>query len=292
MKRNELMRRSFVIVLAFVIVAAFMPLFGGYTNAASKKYKLVKKVVSDEYSFIDGKYYPRYVITITYNKKGDPARIKCDDYFSDGSLNDTNTLKNTFTYKKGKRYKCKSQLHDFEKETITYDKKGRPKKKTLKREAAYGFDRSTTTFSWTKNGYLKKTKVRAVDWDGSKSTNYTKMKITQRKNGQLKKAVLFFYGSDKKWEKTESFAYNKRGFVTKDKYGSGNPVEYAYAPYKKGLVTKVIETGIDEYGNPYKIRHTFTYTKRKAGSLRYAKMINNLLTGPFNEVFYGIHTWY
>lgn len=295
MKERKVFRSAVVIMLAVVMTIAFMPLAGaGQANAAAKKGRLVKKVKVEEYNVEEMAYQPSIKIAYKYNKKGDPVKIKKNYYDQDGALTDSYTMKNVYRYKNGKRYKNKISLYDGWKSNATYDKNGRLSRIVEKIPSGDKYNTYTYTIKWTKKGYLKKRKAVAKFTDNTTAKAYFKQTVKQRKSGLLKKSAGYESRDGKRWTKIESTAYNTKGLITKHKFISSytdEPDKFYYT-YKNGRVSKVIVTGIDSDGVMYKVRFTFSYTNKKTGKIRYAKMINSILTYQDTDISTNAFNWF
>ena len=294
MGKGNCFKRVMAVSLVFIMAAAFMPVLGmSDASAAAKKGRLVKSVTKKYYDSTSKTWRPSTKTSYAYNKKADPSKITMKQYSGDGKLVFTETQKNTYTYKKG--------VHRARKSTttysggggkatakFTYNKYGNPTKQTYKYTTEGYWSKSTTNYKSTKYGYLKSKSSKFTYSDGG-TGNY-KMKNTVKQSKKLlKKLAMYSYiPSTKKYQKDGSFSYNSKGLLTKIKRAdSGYTVTYKYA-WKSGRVSSVVVTTKSPEGDTSKAKYTISYTNKKIGKVRYAKMIDSIVSSGE----YELYPWY
>lgn len=300
--RDGHLRKLIAFLLVTVMAVAFMPVFGmSNANAATKKGRLVKGVTIQTYNKSKKKWINNQKIAYTYNKRNDPKRIVETIYDTNGKnpyegSTETNRIKYN---KKGVRISRSMKIEGSEggvtTAKITYDKYGNPKKQTSTFEYEDLCSKEVTNYTRTKRGYLKKlinTKTELSDPEITTKNSF-KYKVKQRKNNLLKRVEGTSYDSDlKEWVKDSTFTYNAKGLLVKEKGASANQtMTYTYT-WKKGRVTSVKITSKDDDGNVYKTKYKFTYTKKKVGKIRYAKMINAIINYYDNNHHDEMYPWY
>lgn len=305
MKKGNAFKIIISTSLVIVMAVAFMPIFGvSNANAATKKGRLVKSVTKQFYDTGKKKWVTEEKDTYTYNKKNDPKKIVVTLYDGNGKHPyESSTEKNRIKYnKKGVRILRSMKLEESEggvtTAKITYDKYGNPKKQTSTFEYEDQCSKEVTNYTRTKRGYLKKlinTKTELSDPEITTKNSF-KYKVKQRKNNLLKRVEGTSYDSDlKEWVKDSTFTYNAKGLLVKEKGASASlTITYTYT-WKKGRVTSVKITSKDDDGYVDKTKYKFTYTKKKVGKIRYAKMINELVAYDSNEDDsnnYNLYPWY
>lgn len=296
MERNNVIKRMTAFMLIAVMAVAFMPIFGlSDAGAATKKGRLVKAVTKQYYDDTKMKWITEHKVSYAYNKKNDPVKIKTKDYNSDGKLVSTDTCKNVYKYKKSVRRSRKMTVTYSDPDqkltqTWKYDKYGNPKKSN--RYSSYQDEwwiNTETNYVYKKRGYLTKESSTWFDNysdENDPDTGKWKYTVKQKKN-LLKSFVAYSYNkNEKKWEKEKAYSFNSKGLVTKvTDYAVDTTMTFKYS-WKKGRVTSVTRSVTDE-DSSYKDRYKFSYTKKKTGKIRYAKMINQITCDA-----YTFYPWY
>ena len=298
-RRDGYFRKAIAFLLVTIMAVSFIPVFSASNaNAATKKGRLVKSVTRQYYNTAKKKWINDTKETYKYNKKGDPIRIKTVDYSEKGEQVDSWTVKNTFKYtKKSVRKSRKSSWKTDEgfksySENWTYDKKGNPKKLVYSESDEDGrWENHTHAYTYTKKGwYLKKDNYTWRDhYMDEEDDDFTgKDKYTVKQNKYLLKSIISYRFEDSIWEKNETMSFNKRGFISKCKNADGSDTTTYRYTMKKGRVTTVVET-YKSNEDTSKYRYKITYTKKKKiGKIRYAKMINDIVTAGS----YQLYPWY
>ena len=302
MKKGNAFKIIISTSLVIVMAVAFMPIFGvSNANAATKKGRLVKSVTIQTYNKSKKKWINNNKMAFTYNKKNDPKKIAVTIYDGNGKHPyEGSTEKNRIKYnKKGVRISRSMTLEDSEGAVttakITYDKYGNPKKLTSKFVYEDLCSKEVTNYTRTKRGYLKKlinTKTELSDPEITTQDHF-KYQVKQRKNNLLRRVEAECYDSTiKEWMKDSTFTYNAKGLLVKERRASASQtITYTYT-WKKGRVTSVKITSKDDDGYVDKTKYKFTYTKKKVGKIRYAKMINELVAGDSDSNNYNLYSWY
>lgn len=301
MERRKTASRLTAYILVFIMAISFMPVFGlSNAYAASSKGRLVKKVTVQSWDKDKEKWVTDRTISYTYNKKGDPTKIKTKSYDSKGKVTGTDTENNKYSYTKKKVRKARtmtwkrtdSGYTENETEKWKYDKKGNPKKVNAYSSDSDGrWKNITRTFVYTKKGwYLSKEdmSIKYHDSDEEDPPITINWKYTVKQKSQLLKSFIAYKVNDDNSAELEgSFTYTKKGFLKKAvRYDNDTTETYAYK-MKKGRVSSVKVTLNDDYGKTY-TRYKFSYTKKKANKIRYAKMINEMIT--YGD--YAYYPWY
>ena len=301
MERREMLRKLTVFTLILVMTVAFSPIFGAAkADAATKKGRLVKKVTVQSYDKSKKKWITYEKTAYTYNKKGDPIKIKTNKYNEKGKVTESTTKTNKYTYTKKSVRKTrtmrwkKSTDDDYTEsytERWTYDRNGNPKQlKEYFSDTDGRWTNSTYKFTYSKKGwYLKKADSVSTNQDADEEAepdkDSWKYQPSQKKY-LLKSFVVNKVNDDGSLEIEESYKYNKMGCIksVKDQV-RGYTESYRYKT-KNGRVTTVTVKCINEYGDVSYTRYKFTYTKKKTGKIRYAKMINEMIRD------YSLHQYY
>lgn len=286
MQKNISFKRVVAFAFAVIMAVAFMPTFGNVmAQAKTKKPKgrLVKSVTVQEYNNDSGKWQTASKMSYTYNKKKDPTAIK-ELLYEKGNVKYTYKVKNTFKYKKGKRYARSMKVSNDSAGTVrkwTYNKKGLPTKYYFKVATADYQEITNAKKTYTKAGYLK---TDSYDFDyGGEKTNYKMKYITKVKNGLATKITSYYY-DDGVWKKDSTYTFNKKGLLTKIKTESGWNEAYTYKMKNGRVVQCVMKFKMDGESYRYSNKYKFTYTKKTAKKKRYSMLINSIVEG--GSVFY------
>ena len=296
MKKGNAFKITISASLILVMAVAFMPIFGvSNANAATKKGRLVKSVTIQTYDKSKKKWINSNKMAFTYNKKNDPKKIAVTIYDGNGKHPyEGSTEKNRIKYnKKGVRISRSMTLEDSEGAVttakITYDKYGNPKKQTSKFVYEDQCSKEATNYTRTKRGYLKKLTTTTTDLTDPVTTRKDSFKyqVKQRKNHLLRRVKVECYDSAiKEWMEDSTFTYNAKGLLVKERLASISQTNTYKYTWKKGRVTSMKVTIKYGDGSVEKQRYKFTYTKKKVGKIRYAKMINAIISNA------EMHPWY
>lgn len=282
-------RKVGLTIIAVIVLSLIIPIgFGDApsANAATKTGRLVKKV--EKQRRVSGQWVTTAEYIYKYNRKADPAEIEEKHYDEDGSFVWECEYINSFVYKKGKRIKrtitCSHPDAAVLKAKCTYDKYGHPKKYVIRFADWFREGGSIEyTYSFTKKNDLKKKMTVEKNADGTieytfmegPNIFYTKYSL-KKKNGLPSKLTYRNKRKGKKtWGTTYEIRYNKKGLKNREPGTSAMKFTYKY---KNGRVSTVTVTTATSSGHRViKDRYKFTYTKRKASKVRYAKMINSIV---------------
>ena len=283
MERKDIIKRITAFSLITMMAVAFMPIFGlSDASAAKKKAKpkgrLVKTVKYEE--MINGAWVKKSQTSYTYNKKKDPRTIKENRYYSDGSISGKKVFRYSYKYRKnGKRLSCTIKEEGDIPGTVrkcTYDKYGHLTRYEFRDEQST----QIANLKYTKTGYMKNYSEYVSDIEnGSDSSEPIKCIISSKKGFPVK---MDFYYQASDWEKECSITFckksaSKKGLIASKKQTlSKEKMSFSYK-MKNGRVRSVTVTIINNAGNKSKERYTFYYTKKQAGKVRYANMINNIV---------------
>ena len=300
MKKDNAFKIIISTSLVIVMAVAFMPIFGvSNANAATKKGRLVKSVTKQFYDTGKKKWVTEGKDTYTYNRKGDPVKVKKIGY-ENGKQNEVVIVKNSFKYTKKSVRKSRKTTWDTDEgfrhntERWTYDKKGNPKKLNYSYSDEDGrWTGGTHVYTYTKKGWYLKTDGHnwRDNYMDEESEDYTgKDKYTVKQKKYLLKSIVWYWydDNDNAWKKYNSMSFNSRGLMSKSKRADGSETTTYKYTWKKGRVTTVV-VNYKSTEESFRERFKISYTKKKTGKIRYAKMINEILTEGSS---YSLYPWY
>ena len=268
MKKNTKRYLSLLLTLALVLTIPFA--FTQEASAASKKGKT------------------KYVVTSTTRISEDEIfTYKCN-YYKNGLIKEevfSDSSKNVFSRnKKGymtafTEYNAKGERGYAESFTYQYNKKGQPAKKTIY-IVSHNENGGTESFTYYKNGKLKKSVYQSPEGDYS----YT---VTFNKKGHVTSTVSKGQGS--LYVEKYSYKYDKKGNPTKivstetwnesGNSGSSTKTEkykYKYDKHKNIKQAVITTTGTNDSGKPYKDVTTYKYKYKKVKvPKKYLKVFDN-----------------
>ena len=286
MERKKALKRIMAFSLIAVMTVAFMPAFGvgqAYAAKAKPKGRLVKSVKHEE--MIDGKWVKTSKTTYAYNKKKDPSTIREYHYNLDGTLQAKYAFKYSFKYRKnGKRLSSSMTTEGDEPGTVRtckYDKYGHLTRYEFRDDEST----NVANVKYSKTGYYLKTlnEYTSSEQDGSDSWA-SKCKVTLKK-GLPVKMNCYYQASD--WVKACVMTFckktpSKKGLIAGKQYTESKDKKSFKYKMKKGRVTSVTVTIVDNAGKKSKERFTFSYTIKTAKKARYTNMINNIIDNGYS----------
>ena len=287
MLSKETLKKTLIISLVIMTVIAFMPSFGaGEAYAAKKKAKpkgrLVKTVKYEQ--MIDGAWKKLSQTSYTYNKKKDPKTIKQYDYYLDGTVSAKYVFNYSFKYRKnGKRLSSTMKTEGDQPGTVrkwNYDKYGHLTKYEF-RDDEWS---NVVNVKYTKTGYLKTLSESSSSIDNGSDQWAAKCSVSLKK-GLPVKMNCYYQASD--WGKACTVSFykkptSKKGLIYKKSYTESRDKKSFSYKMKNGRVRSVTVTVVNNAGEKSKERYTFYYTKKQAGKVRYATMINSLIDNGYS----------
>ena len=260
--KTKLVKKAIIVLTCATLVLSVFAISPDATMAKAKKasYTLIKSQQTYWYDSSKKKWEKAGHINLKYNKKKDPVKIVSD------FLGDKEIEKMKWTYKKGKRSKM---IVDRGKE---YDKEHYKYKKSRRVSGVWKYGKEISEID--KYYYNKKGNLNKIVCDGYDEKYKISYKLSYYKKGGLKKAKFEFYPFK------ATYSYNKKGLITRYTLSRNNTkVKISYKYDKKGRVKQATSflkfTGQKKYVKDCKVK--VTYTKKKIGKKRYAKMVNSIV---------------
>ena len=301
LKRNSLRCKALTLLLTVAVAAGCSMAMPAKADAATKNAKnaLVKSRTTYYYNDDAKRWEKTGEAKYSYNKKKDPTVIVSKSTWDGTVSKETMTWK----YKKGK--KVKMTCRDTGITTVCKYKKG--KKVSMKETSVDGEYKTILTCknSFDKKGSLYKQSCVEKDYDENKTLYANRKwncssKYRYYKNGLPKSMTYYADG-----EKFSTFAFNKRGLVTKitsPKWSGGTRWIITYKYNKKKQVAQSFMSyqikNEGKWDTISKWRVVYTYTKKTIKAKRYAKMINSIEDDDMGSCrfatvpYEGLDIWY